>query len=225
MTILLIEDEPRVASFVQAGLSEEGIRVEWEKTGESGLTRALADPPELLLLDVRLPDLSGFEVCRRLRLHYPDLPILMLTALDAIEDKVQGLQAGADDYLPKPFAFQELLARIRALTRRMKRSPDPNRFQDGSLTLDPQARTCAYDGLPLELTQKEFDLLAYFLTRKHEVLSREAIHRDVWGAHFDRGTNLIDVYVGYVRKKLAEAGCRSQIVAVRGVGYKYEPND
>jgi len=221
--ILLVEDEPRVASFVQVGLEEEGHRVHWEKTGESGLSSAFAQQFELVLLDVRLPDISGLEVCRRLRLHNPELPILMLTALDAVEDRVNGLQAGADDYLPKPFAFEELLARIKALTRRTRYQAKTSRFQDGSLRLDPVARTCLYGAMPLDLTPKEFDLLAFFVARKNNVVTREEIHREVWGLDFDRGTNLIDVYVGYIRRKLQDAGCASKVSAIRGIGYKYEP--
>ena len=226
MTILLIEDEARVASFIQSGLAEEGIEVHWEQRGESGLEYALGSAPDLVLLDIRLPDMSGIEVCRRLRLYDPEIPILMLTALDSVEDRVTGLDAGADDYLPKPFAFAELLARIRALTRRRRTTePVQQPFEDGPLVLDPRTRTSMYNGEPFDLTQKEFDLLAYFLTRKNEVLSREEIHRDVWGAHFDRGTNLIDVYVGYVRRKLSKIRCPSRILSVRGIGYKYEPHD
>lgn len=223
--ILLVEDEPRVASFVKAGLEEEGHRVQWEQNGHSGLEKAFERLFDLVLLDVRLPDLSGLEVCRRLRLHDPGLPILMLTALDDVEDRVNGLQAGADDYLPKPFAFEELLARIQALTRRARYQSNEMRFQDGPLSLDPIARTCSCSGKSMDLTQKEFDLLSYFLARKQDVVSREDIHREVWGHDFDRGTNLIDVYVGYIRRKLQDAGCHSRVVSVRGVGYRYEPMD
>ncbi|ARA91760.1 MAG: DNA-binding response regulator [Bacteroidetes bacterium] len=221
--LLLIEDEPRVAAFLQAGLEEEGYRVTWAAEGQPGLRRALEERFDLVILDIRLPDLDGVEVCRRLRLHDPALPILMLTALDAVEDRVRGLRAGADDYLPKPFAFDELLARIDALLRRASIAAPPLPFIDGPLTLNPFDRTCTCHGRPLELTPKEFDLLAYFLARPRQVLSRDDIHRDVWGYHFDRGTNLIDVYVGYVRRKLQEAGCPGRLVTVRGVGYRYVP--
>lgn len=217
----MVEDEPKVASFVRQGLEEEGYQVTWVLEGRRALEVALQEPFDLVLLDVRLPDLSGIEVCRRLRLHDAALPILMLTALDAIEDRVKGLRAGADDYLPKPFAFDELLARIEALLRRSHVQADDHTYRDGPLELHPLERTCTCHGTPLELTQKEFDLLAYFLGRKGQALSRDEIHRDVWGLHFDRGTNLIDVYVGYLRRKLQQAGCASRLEAVRGVGYKY----
>jgi two-component system OmpR family response regulator/two-component system response regulator MprA len=147
----------------------------------------------------------------------------MLTALDAVEDRVAGLRAGADDYLPKPFAFDELLARVEALLRRAALEPAGRAHVDGPLTLDPATRTCICDGQTLDLTAKEFDLLAYFLARKDQVLSRDEIHRDVWGLRFDRGTNLIDVYVGYVRRKLAAAGCSARVETVRGSGYRYRP--
>lgn len=224
MRILIVEDEPKVAAFVRQGLEEEGYHITWVMEGKRALDYALQESFDLVLLDVRLPDLSGIEVCRRLRLHDPALPILMLTALDAVEDRVEGLRAGADDYLPKPFAFEELLARIEALLRRARvQTAGPHTYRDGPLLLNPLERTCTCNDEPLELTQKEFDLLAYFLARQGQALSRDEIHRDVWGLHFDRGTNLIDVYVGYLRRKLHLVGCAARLQAVRGVGYKYVP--
>ena len=221
--ILFVEDERHVASFVRQGLEEEGYAVEWAATAREGRRRALTEPFDLVLLDVRLPDGSGVEVCREVRQHDPALPVLMLTALDAVEDRVAGLRAGADDYLAKPFAFDELLARVEALLRRAALEPAGRAHTDGPLTLDPATRTAHCDGRPLDLTAKEFDLLAYFLARKDQVLSRDEIHRDVWGLRFDRGTNLIDVYVGYVRRKLEAAGCPARVETVRGAGYRYRP--
>ncbi len=219
--LLLVEDERHVASFVRQGLEEEGYVVEWAPTGVEGRRRATAEPFDAVLLDVRLPDVSGVEVCREIRRHDASIPVLMLTALDAVEDRVAGLRAGADDYLPKPFAFDELVARVEALLRRAAVVPPAVAHADGPLCLDPSARTAACDGRPVDLTPTEFDLLAYFLARRGQALSRDEIHRGVWGHDFDRGTNLIDVYVGYLRRKLADAGCPSQIDAVRGVGYRY----
>lgn len=219
--ILLVEDEPDVASFVQQGLAEEGYEVSWVETGQRGLEYVRQGSIDLVLLDIRLPDLSGLEVCERLRLHRPELPVLMLTALDAVEDRVRGLRAGADDYLPKPFAFDELLARIEALLRRVERSQQPGRVEDGPLVLDPAARTCTFEGQEVDLTPTEFDLLAYLMARKGQALNRDTIHREVWGHDFERGTNLIDVYVNYVRRKLNEAGCEAPIETVRGIGYRY----
>lgn len=219
--ILLVEDEPDVASFVLQGLEEEGYKVSWTKTGQRGLEHARQGGLDLVLLDIRLPDLSGLEVCERLRLHRPELPVMMLTALDAVEDRVRGLRAGADDYLPKPFAFEELLARIEALLRRVDRTEQSEPLEDGPLVLDPVARSCTYEGEEVDLTPTEFDLLAFFVARKGQALGRDAIHREVWGHDFDRGTNLIDVYVNYVRRKLEEVGCEDPIETVRGIGYRY----
>lgn len=219
--ILLVEDEPDVASFVQQGLEEEGYTVHWAKTGQRGLEYIRQSAIDCVLLDIRLPDLSGIEVCKRLRLHRPDLPVMMLTALDAVEDRVKGLRAGADDYLPKPFAFDELIARIDALLRRVDRTQQPSPVEDGPLVLDPAARTCTYHGEEVDLTPTEFDLLAFLMARNGQALSRDTIHREVWGHDFDRGTNLIDVYVNYVRHKLDDVGCDAVIETVRGVGYRY----
>lgn len=219
--LLLVEDEPDVASFVRQGLEEERYGVSWVETGQQALEYVRQSGFDLVLLDVRLPDLSGLDVCERLRLHRPELPVMMLTALDAVEDRVKGLRAGADDYLPKPFAFDELVARIEALLRRMDRSRQPGTVEDGPLVLDPAARTCTFAGKKVDLTPTEFDLLAYLMARKGQALSRDSIHQDVWGHDFDRGTNLIDVYVNYVRRKLEDAGCQECIETVRGIGYRY----
>ena len=223
--LLLVEDERQVASFVPQGLEEEGYVVEWVASGREGEQRAAAEPFDVVLLDIRLPDISGVEVCRAIRRHNASLPVLMLTALDAVEDRVAGLRAGADDYLPKPFEFDELLARIEALLRRAAVAPPERVHMDGRLQLDLGARTATCGSRLIDLTPTEFDLLAYFLARRGQALSRDDIHRGVWGNDFDRGTNLIDVYVGYLRRKLAEAGCPSAIEAVRGIGYRYVVDD
>ena len=219
--LLLIEDERPIALFVRQGLEEEGYEVAWAETGTEGERRAGAEPFDAVLLDVRLPDASGVDVCRALRRRDAALPVLMLTALDAVADRVAGLRAGADDYLAKPFAFDELLARLEALLRRASVAPPERAYADGPLRLDLATRIASVAGTPLDLTPTEFDLLAYFLARRGQALARDAIHRGVWGHDFDRGTNLIDVYVGYVRRKLAEAGLPGAIEAVRGVGYRY----
>ena len=221
MRVLLVEDESRVASFIQQGLKEEGMNLVWTVHGNDAIHLVQKETFDLIILDVRLPDLSGIEVSRRIRLQNPVIPILMLTALDAVEDRIRGLNSGADDYLPKPFEFEELLARIRALLRRAAFSTGNPPYQDGNLVLDPVGRQCAYNGNPILLTKKEFDLLVYFMARKNQVLDRDTIHRDVWGNDFNRGTNLIDVYVGYLRRKLEDALCPVKIETARGVGYKY----
>ncbi len=219
--VLLIEDEPRIAQFIVEGLTEEGFDVGWARTGEEGITYAHNWPADIIILDIRLPDLSGIDVCRRLRQEYPETAILMLTALDAIKDRVHGLEAGADDYLPKPFAFEEFLARIHALLRRPGRLPTGRYLRDRDLVLDIIARTCHFKEHEVHLTNTEFDLLACFLRHRGEILSREELHREVWGLQFDRGTNLIDVYVSYLRRKLREIGFDPPIETIRKRGYRY----
>ena len=225
--ILLVEDEPDIASFVRQGLAEEGYEVDWVIEGEKALELIADDRPDLVLLDIRLPGISGIDVLEVIRDRWPALPVMMLTALDAVEDRVRGLRAGADDYLPKPFDFEELLARVEALLRRANRVPEdaPTVLNHGPLTIDTVAHTCTCAGEPMDLTPKEFDLLAYFMAHPNQALSRETIHRDVWGHDFDRGTNLIDVYVAYVRTKLDDAHCEHHVDTVRGVGYRYRPPD
>ncbi|NBB73597.1 MAG: response regulator [Bacteroidetes bacterium] len=224
--ILLVEDEAEIASFIRRGLSEEGYEVTWTVEGEKALELLGAEPIDLVLLDIRLPGISGIEVLEAVREEWMDLPVMMLTALDAVEDRVRGLRAGADDYLPKPFDFEELLARIEALLRRAPgASSASDVYRHGTLTLDPQAHTCTCDGDPMDLTPKEFDLLAYFMAHPGRALRRDEIHQNVWGHDFDRGTNLIDVYVAYVRSKLDAFDCDHRIETVRGVGYRYVPPD
>jgi two-component system OmpR family response regulator/two-component system response regulator MprA len=227
--IILVEDEAEIASFIRQGLAEEGYEVTWAVEGEQALELLGADSADLVLLDIRLPGMSGIDVLTALREERMDLPVMMLTALDAVEDRVSGLRAGADDYLPKPFDFEELLARIEALLRRAQHADSdgtpPRVLQEGALRLDLDAHTCTCHGEPLDLTPKEFDLLAYFMAHPGHALSRDAIHRDVWGHDFDRGTNLIDVYVAYVRNKLNDTRCDHRIDTVRGVGYRYMPPD
>jgi two-component system OmpR family response regulator/two-component system response regulator MprA len=222
--ILLVEDEAEIASFIRQGLSEEGYAVTWAVEGEKALELLRAEAIDLVLLDIRLPGISGIDVLKALRERWMDLPVMMLTALDAVEDRVKGLRAGADDYLPKPFDFEELLARIEALLRRVPgASGATSAYRHGALTLDPEAHTCTCNGEPMDLTPKEFDLLAFFMAHPGRALRRDEIHRNVWGHDFDRGTNLIDVYVAYVRGKLDEADCGHRIETVRGVGYRYVP--
>ena len=221
MKLLLVEDEADIAAFVRQGLSEEGFDVTWLPDGEQAMEWLSSNHADILLLDIRLPGMDGVETCRRIRETRVELPIIMLTALDAVEDRVRGLRAGADDYIPKPFAFEELVARIEALLRRVGHQTDGQRLTDGPLVLEPDAHRCTCHGRPVELTVKEFALLSYFLANRGRALSRDEIHRDVWGYDFDRGTNLIDVYVAYVRSKLSEVDCPAHIETVRGIGYRY----
>mgnify|MGYP006281818423 FL=1 len=228
--ILLVEDEADIASFIQRGLTEEGCVVTWVTEGEQALDELRTSSVDVMLLDIRLPGMSGMEVLTEVRTRLPHLPVMMLTALDAVEDRVAGLRSGADDYLPKPFDFEELLARVEALLRRAG-SPNGDDgdaassvLRAGNLRLDLAAHTCTCAGAALELTPKEFDLLAYFMAHPGEALQRAQIHRDVWGHDFDRGTNLIDVYVAYVRGKLNKTTCGDACIeTVRGVGYRFVP--
>lgn len=217
LRILVIEDEERIRQFLQRGLTYEGYRVDVAEDGQIGLDIARESPPDLVLLDVMLPGLDGIEVCRRLRAG-GDLPILMLTAKEAIEDRVAGLDAGADDYLVKPFAFDELLARIRALLRRAQPAkPDVYRFAD--LELDTGTRQGKRGGALFDLTAKEYELLELFMRNPRRVLTREIIYDRVWGYDFGGESNIIEVYVRYLRQK-TEAGDQSRLIhTVRGIGY------
>ena len=215
--ILVIEDEQKIADFLRRGLTYEGFRVEISNDGESGLKAARDNPPDLVVLDVMLPGLDGLEVCRRLRAGGP-LPILMLTAKDAVADRVKGLDSGADDYLTKPFAFEELLARVRALLRRV-RATDDTVLHFGDLTLNISTREVTRNDRKVDLTTKEFDLLNFFMRHPRQVLTREMIYDRVWGYDFGGESNILEVYIRYLRTKL-EAGDEPRLLqTVRGVGY------
>ncbi|MBT7399761.1 MAG: response regulator transcription factor [Bacteroidetes Order II. Incertae sedis bacterium] len=218
--ILLIEDEKRVASFVSQGLEEEGHSVTWIAEGDTGFETALEGSFDLILLDVRLPRMDGVEVASGLRIHRPGIPVLMLTALDSVEDRVRGLRAGADDYLAKPFAFEELLARIDALLRRRPADTGALTAMHGELQVVPSEQAIMWKGKEVDLTRKEYKLLAYLVARQDHAVSRENIQKEVWGEQFDRGTNVIDVYIRYLRQKLEKAGCPARLESVRGFGYK-----
>jgi len=215
MQILVIEDEPEVASFIRRGLIYAGYDVEVAYDGESGLAMARDRPPDLAILDIMLPDLDGLEVCRRLRAGSPELPILMLTAKDAVPDRVAGLDAGADDYLVKPFAFDELLARIRALLRRAQPQQQAVlHFAD--LVLDTGVHEARRGNRVIKLTPKAYELLELFMRNPRQVLSRDVIFDRVWGYDFGGESNIIEVYVRYLRRKLGEPNL---IQTVREVGY------
>ncbi|MBI4496730.1 MAG: response regulator transcription factor [Chloroflexi bacterium] len=217
--ILVIDDDPNITSFLRRALSYEGYEVAVAGDGTTGLAQARDYPPDLVVLDVMLPHLDGLEVCRRLRAA-GDMPILMLTARDEVSDRVQGLDSGADDYLVKPFAVEELAARIRALLRRREQPAGSNgalRFAD--LSLDPASREVFRGSRAIDLTAKEFDLLLLFLRHPRQVLSRDLILERVWGFTFEAETHVLEVYVGYLRQKLEAAGEKRLIHTVRGVGY------
>jgi heavy metal response regulator len=216
--ILLVEDDRKVASFIQKGLAEEGYAVDLATDGEMGLAMGLDRLHDVILLDVMLPGKPGFQVLRELRQARVDTPVLLLTARDTVEDKVRGLDAGADDYLTKPFAFAELLARVRALLRRRAAERAPQ-LQVEDLVLDPATRTVKRGGEAISLTNREFSLLEYLMRNAGRVLTRTAIAEHVWDYSFDSETNVIDVYVNYLRKKIDTGRDRKLIQTVRGVGY------
>ncbi len=215
--ILIIEDEERILQFLRRGLTYEGYHVEVAEEGNAGLALARETPPDLVVLDWMLPGLDGLEVCKRLRAG-GGVPILMLTAKDSVHDRVEGLDAGADDYLVKPFEFEELLARIRALLRRAKpEGPEVLSFVD--LRLDTGTHQAYRGERPIELTAKEYELLELFLHHPRQVLTREVIYDRVWGYDFGGESNIIEVYVRYLRQKMEETGESRLIHTVRGVGY------
>ena len=223
--ILIVEDEAKIARCVQLELMHEGYEVQTAGDGLSGLQAAQSWQPDLLILDLMLPALSGIEVCRRLRAgeQTESMPILMLTAKDDVSDKVTGLDMGADDYMTKPFAIEELLARIRALLKRRgaPRQARAHALQAGPVSLDEDARTAACDGQPLSLTKTEFDLLAYLMRNQGRVVTRDELLEKVWGWSYDGDTNVVDVYIRYVRQKLDERFHVKTSPTIRGVGYMF----
>jgi heavy metal response regulator len=218
MRILVVEDESKVASFIKKGLEEEGYAVDLAADGREGLLLAQDGVHDLIVLDINLPGLDGLGVLKELRQAKTKTPVLLLTVRATIEDKVLGLDTGADDYLTKPFSFQELVARIRALLRRRAQA-EPTLLQVADLTLDPARRLVHRGGVKIELTSKEFTLLDYFMRHPGRVLTRTMIAEHVWDYDFDAMTNIIDVYVNHLRKKIDADRHPKLIRTVRGVGY------
>ena len=216
--ILVVEDDRRIRDLLRRGLIFEGYTVEAAEDGENALRNARDQPPDAVILDLMLPGLDGLEVCKRLR-SASNVPILILTARDTVPDRVTGLDAGADDYMVKPFAFDELLARLRALFRRHKMEAAPDLYQYKDLTLNPRTRQVFRSREEIQLTAKEFDLLELFMRHPNQVLTREQIYEHVWEYDFGGESNIIEVYVRYLRAKL-EANNHSRLIqTVRGVGY------
>ncbi len=218
MRILVVEDEPKMAKALQKGLQEEQYAVDVAHDGEAALAQARAADYDLVVLDWMLPGLPGVDVLRTLRAEGKSTPVLLLTAKDAVGDRVRGLDSGADDYLTKPFAFEELLARVRALLRRGSAVPELKPLRVADLELDPATRTAQRAGEPIELSPKEFALLEYFMRNPNRVLSRTLLSERVWG-EFDTLTNVIDVYVHHLREKIDKGSERKLLHTVRGVGY------
>lgn len=217
MKILLVEDEQNVIAFIKKGLEEEFYTVDVAESGTEGLVMAASNGYDLILLDIMLPGISGIELCRQLRQKGMKTPVLMLTAKDSVSSKVEGLESGADDYLTKPFAFSELLARIKALLRRASESVKELCLDD--LRVDLLSRKVYRGGKEIILTPKEFSLLEYLLRRKGRVLSRPQIIESIWGFNFDPNSNVVDVHIKYLREKINTGFPKKLINTVRGAGY------
>ena len=224
--ILIVEDEAKIARFIELELQHEGYQVQTAGDGISGLQAAQSWQPDLLILDLMLPGLSGIEVCRRLRASEAgvSLPILMLTAKDDVTDKVMGLDMGADDYMTKPFAIEELLARIRMILKRrisLHASETGSKLICGKLQLSPHSRSVVYGDASLQFTKTEFDLLECLMRNQGRVLSRDELLEKVWGWSYDGDTNVVDVYIRYLRQKLDEPFGIKTIHTIRGIGYLF----
>jgi two-component system OmpR family response regulator len=221
---LVVEDQPKLASLIRRGLAEEGYAVDLAPNGHAALVRAGATEYDVIVLDVMLPGIDGFEVVRRLREQSVQSPVLLLTARDGAEDRVTGLDLGADDYLTKPFSFDELLARLRALTRRgpLER---PLVLKVGELKLDPKARRAWHGETELELSTKEFAVLETFMRRPGEVLSRFELLEHAWDVDYENRSNVVDVYVRYLREKIDRRFGLTAIETVRGAGYRMRDED
>ncbi|MGB0091389.1 MAG: response regulator transcription factor [Solirubrobacteraceae bacterium] len=219
MRILVIEDERTLAGFIEQGLRAEGHAVTVQHDGESGEAAALTGDYALVLLDLMLPGKSGLDVLDAIRARLPDLPVIVLTARASIEQKVQGLDRGANDYVTKPFSFDELLARVRAQLRPPGQR-EASALEAADIHMDLRTRRVERGGREIELTAREFDVLAYLMRHPDQVLSREQILNAVWGFDFDPGTKVLEVYVGYLRRKLGVSGSTDPIETVRGVGYR-----
>ncbi len=224
MRLLVVEDSPKMASLLRRGLTEEGYAVDVVGNGVDAVWMATEQAFDVIVLDVVLPDIDGFEVCRRLRSERSWAPILMLTARDDVSDRVRGLDAGADDYLTKPFAFEELFARVRSLVRRGPGERPPI-LTVGDLVLDPAEHSVRRGSTPVNLTPKEFALLHYLLQHPGEALTRSRLLEHVWDFAFDGDPNIVDVYVGYLRDKIDRPFGRVSLETIRGVGYRLRSED
>ncbi len=220
MRIFLAEDEAAIAGFLKQGLEEEGFAVDLATNGRDALEMVLInlDEYDIILLDWMMPGVSGIEICRSIRKENKTIPVIFLTAKDTVDDTVFGLEAGANDYLKKPFAFEELLARIKVLLR--NKTGEQTLFETGNIVLNTDAHIVTKDGETIELTQKEFALLEYLLRNKGKVSRRTRIIEKIWDIHFDKDTSVIDVFINALRKKLDTKDTESFIQTIRGVGYR-----
>jgi len=219
MIILVVEDEHKIASFIKKGLEIEHYTVEHAYDGADALKKIETNDYDLIILDILLPKLDGFKVAKEIRNQKIHTPILMLTAKDSIEDKVKGLDSGADDYLVKPFALEELLARIRSLLRREKKVEDP-KLKIDNLILDPKSHEITRANKNINLTSKEYRILEYLMRHPNQVCTRTMIAEHIWGYNFDKQSNIIDVYLTYLRRKIDKDHSRKLIQTIRGIGYK-----
>ncbi len=221
MRVLLVEDEKKMASFIERGLKEEGYAVDIMNDGEQGWECITVNEYDVLILDVMLPKINGYDLCAKIRQAGKRVPILMLTAKDSVEDKIKGLDEGADDYLTKPFAFDELLARLRALLRRPKELREESQLNGSGIVMDLLTRKVKDEKGEITLSQKEFSLLEFLMRHKGEVVTRTQIAEHVWDLHFDPMSNTIDVYINFLRKKIDTQPGKSRIETVRGSGYRF----
>jgi DNA-binding response OmpR family regulator len=220
MNFLIIDDDVRVAKFIQKGLQAESYNVDIIIDGNHGFQLALYGHYDAIMLDVILPDISGFEICQKLRKHGKKMPILMLSASDALEDKLQSFEAGADDYLTKPFAFEELLARLKAMQRRICETEEDSKIMIADLVLNNKTHQVSRGGEVIQLTPKEFSLLLYLMKRSDRVLCRTMIEEQVWGNHIDSLTNIVDVYIRRLRQKIDKNCSKKLIHTIWGIGYQ-----
>ena len=220
MSLLLIDDEVRVTNFLQKGLQSENYNVDVALDGETGLQLALYGNYDVISLDIGLPDISGLDVCRQLRKQGKKIPVMILSARDTLEDKLQGFDAGADDYLTKPFAFEELLARLKALQRRNHQEKDDSEITIADLVLNSKIHQVHRAGKVISLTPKEFALLSYLMKRSDRVLCRTIIEEQVWGYQMDSLTNIVDVYIRRLRQKIDLGFSQQLIHTIRGIGYQ-----
>ena len=220
--VLIIEDEVKISRFLQLELKHEGYSSDAVTDGREGYVMAQSGNYDIIILDLMLPNLSGIEICRRLRAEGIDTPIIMLTAKDDVSDKVTGLDVGADDYITKPFAIEELLARMRVALKKQTKNNEAPILKAGRLTLDRNKYEVHFDDTLVTLTKKEFELLAYLMKNKNLVLSREQIVENVWGYEYEAETNVTDVYIRYLRSKIDEVFGTHYIKTVRGIGYQFK---